>query len=175
MGTGEDAARCSESAIRVLERFLRAGVPPETAMRMLNDLMLLKNETDTVSATVDLMCVDLFYGDTRMYKFGAAPSYIRRGNTVKRLSCHSLSTGLGFVSGESPDYVRMRLAPGTFAVIVSDGVAAGDDDDWLRMLIAAYTGVSPCELAKRILCAANTRTDSDDDKTALVIYIENRG
>ena len=175
MGTGEDAARCSESAIRVLERFLRAGVPPETAMRMLNDLMLLKNETDTVSATVDLMCIDLFYGDTRMYKFGAAPSYIRRGNTVKRLSCHSLSTGLGFVSGESPDYVRMRLAPGTFAVIVSDGVAAGDDDDWLRMLIASYTGISPCELAKRILCAANTRTDSDDDKTALVIYIENRG
>ena len=174
MGTGEAAARCSESAVRVLERFLRAGVPPETAMRILNDLMLLKNETDTVSATVDMMCVDLFYGDTRLYKFGAAPSYIRRGGTVKRLSCHSLSTGLGFISGESPDYVRMKLLPGTFAVIISDGVTAGDDDEWLKLLIASYSGTSPRELAKRILSAANTRTDTDDDKTALVIYIENR-
>lgn len=174
MGTGSEAAVCSESAIRILERFLRAGVPPETSMRILNDLMLLKNETETMCATVDLMCVDLFSGDTRLYKFGAAPSYIRKGGVVKRLSSKSLSTGLGCVPGESPDYVKMKLEPGTFAVIVSDGVAAGDDDGWLRVLISGYEGKSAKELARDILSIATNRTGCEDDKTVLVLYIEDR-
>lgn len=174
MGTGSEAAVCSESAIRILERFLRAGVPPETAMRILNDLMLLKNETDTVSATVDLMCVDMFSGEARLYKFGAAPSYVRKGNIVKRLASRSLSTGLGTVPGESPDYVKMKLEPDSFAVIVSDGVAAGDDDGWLRTLIAGYEGGSSKELAREILSIAASRTGCEDDKTVLVLYMEDR-
>jgi stage II sporulation protein E len=174
MGTGEEAAACSESAVRILERFLRAGVPPETSMRILNDLMLLKNETETVSASVVLMWVELFSGVTGLYKFGAAPSYVRRGDTVKRMASRSLSTGLGCVPGESPDYVKMRLEPDSFAVIVSDGVSAGEDDGWLRMQIAGYRGTSAKELAREILALATARSGCEDDKTVLVIYVEER-
>ena len=174
MGTGTEAAVCSESAIRILERFLRAGVPPETSMRILNDLMLLKNEVETVSATVDLMCVDMFSGETRLYKFGAAPSYVRKGTIVKRLASRSLSAGLGCTPGESPDYVKMKLEPDSFAVIVSDGVAAGDDDGWLRALIAGYEGTSAKELARDILSVAASRSGCEDDKTVLVLYMEDR-
>jgi len=174
MGTGTDAAVCSESAIRILERFLRAGVPPETSLRILNDLMLLKNETDTMCATVDLMCVDMFSGEARLYKFGAAPSYVRKGNIVKRLASRSLSAGLGCAPGESPDYVKMKLEPESFAVIVSDGVTAGDDDGWLRALIAGYEGTSSKELAREIISIAASRSGCEDDKTVLVLYMEDR-
>lgn len=174
MGTGTDAAVCSESAIRILERFLRAGIPPETSMRILNDLMLLKNDTETVCATVDLMCVDMFSGEARLYKFGAAPSYIRKGTIVKRLASRSLSVGLGCTAGESPDYVKMKLESDTFAVIISDGIAAGDDDGWLRALIAGYEGRSAKELAREILAIAKSRSGCEDDMTVLVLYMEDR-
>ena len=41
------------------------------------------------------------------------------------------------MTGESaaPDVVRMRLKPGSLAVIASDGVISGDDDAWLRELM----------------------------------------
>ncbi|MBR4938204.1 MAG: histidinol dehydrogenase, partial [Kiritimatiellae bacterium] len=43
MGSGTGAARDSVAAVRVLERFLRAGVEPVTAMKILNSVMLLRN------------------------------------------------------------------------------------------------------------------------------------
>ena len=43
MGSGENAAKESVAAVRILERFLRAGVDPAVAMKMLNSMMLLKN------------------------------------------------------------------------------------------------------------------------------------
>ncbi|NLB29493.1 MAG: stage II sporulation protein E, partial [Clostridiales bacterium] len=52
MGTGEAASRLSSDTVHILERFLRSGVAPDTALRMLNDIMLLRNEEDTECATV---------------------------------------------------------------------------------------------------------------------------
>ena len=73
MGTGEDAAAESVEAVEILERFLRSGVEPATAMKILNSVMLLRNGDEWGFATVDLMCVDLFTGETSFYKYGAAP------------------------------------------------------------------------------------------------------
>jgi serine/threonine protein phosphatase PrpC len=68
----------------------------------------------------------------------------------------------------------MRLEPDSFAVIVSDGVSAGEDDGWLRMQIAGYRGTSAKELAREILALATARSGCEDDKTVLVIYVEER-
>ena len=76
MGAGEDAAGESGEAVRILERFLRSGVDPAAAMKVLNSVMLLKSGDDWGCATADLMCVDLFTGEADFYKYGAAPSYI---------------------------------------------------------------------------------------------------
>ena len=86
MGTGEDAAAESVEAVQILERFLRSGVEPATAMKILNSVMLLRNGDEWGFATVDLMCVDLFTGETSFYKYGAAPSYVRSGGSVRRVS-----------------------------------------------------------------------------------------
>ena len=75
MGSGEDAAVESREAVEILERFLRSGVDPATAMKILNSVMLLRHGDEWGYATVDLMCVDLFTGGTCFYKYGAAPSY----------------------------------------------------------------------------------------------------
>ncbi len=174
MGTGSKAAESSLGAVHILERFLRAGISPEVAIRILNGLMLLKNETDTVCATVDLMCISLFTGETKIFKYGAAPSYIRKSSGVSKISCRSFAAGLGASTDDGPDIVRLKLRPSSIAVITSDGVIGDGDDEWLRSFIEEYEGASPKELARNIVRTACDKFGSDDDMTVLTVFMEER-
>jgi stage II sporulation protein E len=174
MGTGDQAARYSSDAVRILEKFLRSGVAPETAVRLLNDLMLLKNEDDTGCATVDLVCINLFTGSSRMFKYGAAPSYLRNGSAVRRIKGKSLAAGLGVPPHDAPDQLKMELKAGSVAVIVSDGVTAGMDDGWLSGLISKFEGEAPRELASSIIEMASSKYGAEDDMTVIAILVTER-
>ncbi len=174
MGSGDNAAKYSSDAVRILERFLRSGVQPETAVRMLNDLMLLKNEDDTGCATVDLVCINLFTGSARMFKYGAAPSYLRSGKAVRRIKGKSMAAGLGVPPHDAPDQLKMELRAGSLAVIVSDGVTAGLDDKWLCDAIAEYEGDNPRALAVSVIDKAAENFGAEDDMTAIAIAVTER-
>ena len=174
MGTGEDAARESVAAVEILEELLKAGMEPGCAMRLLNSAAMLKNGEDWGYATVDLCCIDLFTGDTRFYKYGAAPSYIKTGRAIRRVKCTSLAAGMLAGEGSAPDMVRMRLRPGNVALIASDGVLAEKNDQWLRDILAGSDGVETKALAKSALRAAVVRFGNADDMTALAIRVEQR-
>ena len=175
MGTGEDAAAESSEAIEILERFLRSGVDPATAMKILNSVMLLRNGDEWGYATVDLMCVDLFTGETSFYKYGAAPSYVRTGKSVRRVSGESLAAGLVAGEGAAPDVVHMRLKPGSLAVIASDGVISGDDDAWLRELMREEREDTDMKtLARQVLRRAAEEYGASDDMTVLAVKVDVR-
>lgn len=174
MGSGEDAARESVAAVRILERFLRSGVEPEVAMRMLNSMMLLKNGEEWGFATVDLMCIDLFSGETAFYKYGAAPSYVKSGRTVRRVRSESLAAGLTSGEGSAPDMVKMRLKPGCVALIASDGVIAGTNDEWLRQTLTDSQDAEPKALARQTLETALRQYGCTDDMTVLAVKIDSR-
>ncbi|NLA87102.1 MAG: SpoIIE family protein phosphatase, partial [Clostridiales bacterium] len=174
MGTGDNAARYSGDTVRILERFLRSGVAPETAVRMLNDLMLLKNEDDTGCATVDLVCINLFTGSALMFKYGAAPSYLRHGRAVRRIKGRSLAAGLGVPPHDAPDQLKMELRPGSAAVIASDGVTAGGEDKWLCETISKFDGREPRELSGAIIETAISKNGAEDDMTVIAIFVEER-
>jgi stage II sporulation protein E len=174
MGSGDQAAKYSSDAVRILERFLRAGVAPETAVRMLNDLMLLKNEDDTGCVTVDLVSLNLFTGAARMFKYGAAPSYLRSGSTVRRIKGRSMAAGLGVPPHDAPDLLKMELKAGSLAVIVSDGITGGMDDGWLCEMLSAYEGDNPRELAGAIIKTASEKLGNEDDMTVISIAVTER-
>lgn len=174
MGSGSEAAGLSVDAVRILERFLRSGVDPAAAMRMLNSMMLLKNGEEWGFATVDLMCIDLFSGETGFYKYGAAPSYVRSGKTVRRVRCESLAAGLTAGRDSGPDIVRMRLRPGAVAIIASDGVAAGGSDAWLRTILASTDGADTRALARETIQAAAQQYGCSDDMTVLTVRLDSR-
>ena len=94
MGTGRHAAKESVEAVRILEKFLKTGVDPGTAMKILNSVMLLKNNEDWGYATVDLVCIDLFSGEACFYKYGAAPSYVRYGKIIRKVKSESFAAGI---------------------------------------------------------------------------------
>ncbi len=170
MGSGEEASKLSRGTNTVMERFLKAGIPPELTIKILSDLMILKSDDDIASATVDLMCLDMFSGDTRIFKCGAAPSYIKKGNTVRRLS---QPMPRPFHPPYQNSVPKSRMSPGSFAVMVSDGVVAGGDD-WLRDLISGYEGQNPRELAMSVLNRAKEASGCCDDMTVMALKIDIR-
>lgn len=174
MGAGENAARESVEALRILEKFLRSGVEPATAMKILNSVMLLRNGEEWGFATVDLMCVDLFTGETGFYKYGAAPSYVRTGKTVRRIAGESLAAGLITGEGAVPDTVRMRLKPGSLAVIASDGVIPGESDGWLREMMQGAGDKDTKTLAREVLRRAADECGHTDDMTVLAVRVDTR-
>ena len=174
MGSGHAAARESVAAVRILEYFLRSGVRPRTAMKILNSVMLLKNGDAWGYATVDLMCVDLFSGETCFYKYGAAPSYVRNGSSIRRVRGDSLAPGMCAGAGAYPDVIRMKLKPGSVAIIASDGVLAEEDDHWLRQMLLSFRGDDAKTLARDALQNAVRQYGCEDDMTVLAVYVDKR-
>ncbi len=173
MGCGDEAARDSGQVVAILEKFLRSGVDPAVAMKILNSVMLLRGGDSWGFATVDLMCVDLFTGDTCFYKYGAAPSYVKNGRSIKRIKGESLAAGLSLGDGIAPDIVRMKLRPGSMALVASDGVLAGTEDGWLRALLGK--GMADMKaLAKAVLKEAESLYGVGDDMTVVAVRVEER-
>ena len=127
MGSGEDARRESAMAVRLIERFLRAGVEAPPALKTLNSALNLRAEVSDSFTTIDLLTLSLKSGEGELYKYGAAPSYIKRGGRVRRVSCTCLPAGLA-EGALPPEKTHVRLESGSFFVMVTDGVADSTDE-----------------------------------------------
>ena len=173
MGAGDEAARDSARVVGILEKFLRSGADPAVAMKILNSVLLLRGGDNWGFTTVDLMCVDLFTGETCFYKYGAAPSYVKSGRQIRRIRSETLAAGLTGGDGSAPDLVRMRLRPGCTALITSDGVVTGPEDDWIQSLLSQEQTDMKC-LARTVLREAEERCGAGDDMTVLAVRVEER-
>ena len=80
-------------------------------MKILNSVMLLRNGDEWGYATVDLMCIDLFTGQTGFYKYGAAPSFIRTGKSVRRVKGISMAAGILAGEGRPRTWCACACAP----------------------------------------------------------------
>ena len=172
MGSGEAARKESALICRLLQQFLEAGVAPEAALKTLNSAMSLRGADTGSFTTVDLCVYDPGIREAAFYKFGAAPSYLKRGGVVRRITGSSLPVGL---QGTPPDVTRAPLAPGGFAVMVSDGVADPAADEWLLDLLAGWTGDDPQDLAGTILSESVRRERLRDDCGIQVLYCPEAG
>ena len=174
MGSGRLAQRERSLAVRLLEQFLRAGVRPENALRTVSAALALRGEEEIGFTTVDLLRVDLFSGDTSVYKYGAAPTYIKKGAAVSRVTGASLPAGLAGGEGGLPDMSQLKLEAGDCVVLITDGVIGGGSDQWLRDKLTAFDGTSPKELAQALLEEGEKQSGAADDRTVLVIKIARR-
>ena len=170
MGSGESARRESALTCRLLEQFLEAGIEPEAAMKTLNSAMALRGADTGSFTTIDLLTCRPETGELAFYKYGAAPSYLKKGGTVRRITGGSLPAGLRGGTA-APDVTRVSLEPGSFAVMISDGVADPGRDEWLQDLLAGWEGEDPQTLAGLILSESIRREDLQDDCGIQVLYL----
>ena len=174
MGSGPAAREDSGQALRLLEKFLRAGLAPEEALTTVSEALALRGEEEGGFTTVDLLQIDLFSGTSGVYKLGAAPTYLRRGGVVERLAGETLPAGAGAGGPSAPDAFTLSLDAGDCVVLVSDGVTTGRDDRWLRGLLSEFDGLSPQALAAQILEESGRRAGGGDDRMIIAIKLDVR-
>lgn len=173
MGSGSEARADSAYAVDLLEKFLKAGLEPSEALRTLNDSLALRGEENGGFTTIDLLRLDLFTGKGALYKLGAAPSYLRREGEVSRLIGQSLPAGVTMLGSGEPDVLPVKLEPGDWLVMASDGVV-GTEDAWIPDALNAWEGESPRLLAHSLLDGANHRQMPGDDRTVVVLKLNRR-
>lgn len=119
MGSGIGASKESETVIELLEQFLDAGFGMETAVRMINSVMVLR-EDESIFSTIDLCAVDLYTGMCELLKIGASTTFIRHGDQIEAIRSTSLPVGV--MQNVDYEHTQKRLYDGDFIVMVSDGV-----------------------------------------------------
>lgn len=176
MGSGREAQRESQMTLRLTEQFLTAGIDAETALRTLNAALNLRSDDQGSFTTIDLLAVNLGDYQAALYKYGAAPTYIKRQGTVRRLTGSALPAGLQDAASAPPP-AKFPLEENSFVLMVSDGVADSSDDKWLQDLLAGWQGDNPNVLVSLVLRECRQRRHGDDDCSAACLYLppQNRG
>ena len=115
MGTGAGAKADAEEAISLLRAMITAGFAAPEAMALLNELYLLRG--DGCFSTIDLLELDLCTAEGVLYKWGAAPSYLKKGGNVKKIGTASPPPGLGVGEEHRAGGVRLSLQRGELLVL----------------------------------------------------------
>ena len=172
MGTGPEAARESQAALRLLTELLQAGFAPEVAVRTVNAALILQKPEERFT-TIDLAIVDLYSGEAAFIKVGAPPGFVGRLRKVGIVQADSLPAGI--ISNIIVSTSSRPLTAGDYIVLATDGVHEahpdGGQDLWLAGLLQETDDVHPRELADLILNLASQRP-ARDDRTVLVARLE---
>ncbi|MCL2546978.1 MAG: SpoIIE family protein phosphatase [Oscillospiraceae bacterium] len=180
MGSGSKAAAESSWVIRLLEMFIRVGIAPDTALRTINSALMVKGDAEGVFVTVDLLIINLINGECTFYKFGAAPSYVRRGTRVHRITCTALPAGITVDNGptigcgRSLDVTQFTLTPDSVVIVASDGIADPTNDEWLQDLLLKSETKDCKTIAADILQTAKIQNGGRDDMSVLVLRMARR-
>ena len=174
MGSGSMACKESEMVLDLVERFLEAGFSVETAIRMMNSAMVMKGADDLYS-TVDLCKINLYTGMAKLYKIGAAATFIKRGAEVECITSQSLPVGAQVQMDISVQ--ETKLTGGDFVVMVTDGVLeylhVKKPEDTMQEIIESIQTNNPGILAKKIMerVMLFTGGKAKDDMTVLAACI----
>ncbi len=174
MGSGKRAGEDSRAAVGMLRALFSAGFDAETAVGLVNSILVLKSAEETF-ATLDLLLVNTRSFEAEFIKAGAAASFIKRGTSVRTYTAGSLPAGML----ASPDAAKMqtKVSPGDMIVMLSDGIAdpkcRADNADWVAEAMRTYTGNDPHALCQIILQLAKEKSGGkvQDDMTVLCAAI----
>ncbi len=172
MGRGDTARRTSLFTADLLSRILLAPSSKSTALHLLNQM--IRDKGEECSATVDLFEFDLLSGEAVFYKCGAAPSFVKREESIFRIRSETAPVGL--MSSIDAERIRVEVRSGDYIVMVSDGVAeTAEDSVWLLELLNKPPRPDIREYAELILAAAKKNSRHRDDMSVSVMRVQGLG
>jgi len=175
MGKGTAAASESGLAVTTLMDLISAGFDVKLALKTVNNILLLQNESEIFS-TVDLAMIDKIGGKLRLFKIGAAATFIKRGEKVAAVKMAALP--LGIVDGLHIDFINVRLRPGDQIIMVSDGICDANREDlemsWLQNAIYGIKSKDPQTISDLIVNKAveSYGIREKDDMTVITAVIQ---
>ena len=174
MGSGPEARKSSQIAIKMLERLLTAGFNKETSIELINNAILNANEE--IYATLDIAIIDLYKGNIEFIKNGACPTYIKNKKRVQVLKTISLPAG-ALEEIKLTTYDK-DIESGEIFLMCSDGILDSNvtyknKELWLKYLLEDMEAQNPQKMADIILQEAidNNYGINKDDMSVVVCTI----
>ena len=175
MGSGVAAHHESAATIELLEEFIKSGFDKDTAIRMINSVLILKSNEESFS-TMDMAIVDMYSGITEFIKIGAATTFIKKKNYVEVVGSTSLPVGM--LNKVDIETHKKQLKDGDMIIMVTDGILDVEKNQFNQesafiQLIEEIESYNPqhmadalLEKAQRLICG-----DIADDMTIIVARI----
>ncbi len=175
MGSGPEARKSSQIAIKMLERLLSSGFNQNISVELINKAVL--NNTEEIFATLDIAIVDLYKGNIEFIKNGAAPTYIKNESKVQIIKTLTLPTG-ALEEIKLTTYDK-DLVKGDIIVMCSDGIIDSNveyknKELWLKYLLEDMEAQNPQKMADIILKEAidNNYGINKDDMSVIVLKVK---
>lgn len=173
MGVGKNAAIESRSALRLLERLIKAGFSRKLAIETINSALFLRNQNEKFT-TLDIVFFDTFTGNIVFNKIGSMPSYIKRNWDVETINPSSLPVGI--LENIEITEKKTNLKDGDFVVMFSDGVVDAvnhiiDKEKWFIKIMQNSSFDRSRDLVDYIFDVVQKRGDINDDLTIVVFKI----
>lgn len=170
MGTGVKAAVGAAMASGIAARLIEAGFHAEGALKMVNSALITKSR-DESSATLDIVCIDLFGGHVDFFKAGAPSTLVKRRGKVVSIECASLPAGIL----RNTEFSRASgcVSAGDMILIATDGVTDEDKEE-IRRRMKLFKGGEVSAFARELASFVKEKHRSephDDDVTVVIAGI----
>ncbi len=175
MGNGAQAAGDSSMLIESIEELLTAGFDKETSIKIVNTYLAEKNKGERFS-TLDMLILDMHTGYGRIYKQGAATTFVKRGQWIELIKSTSLP--MGVVDGAVCESCRKKFYNDDIIVMVSDGVLESivfeNKEDYLKDMLINLEDETPEDIVSTIVTEIRSVSGNRlrDDASVIVIKLK---
>ncbi len=176
MGSGAEARKSSQIAIKMLERLLTNGFDKDSSLELINSTISLNTQEDTF-ATLDVAIFDLFSGNVEFIKNGACPTFIKNNNGVQLIK--SLSLPAGILDNIDLVVHDRDIEENDILVMCTDGIVESNSEYqnkelWVKNILEELITDNVQKIADIILKESidNGFGKAKDDMTIIVIKIK---
>lgn len=171
MGSGPEARKSSQIAIKMLGRLLMSGFDKDTSIDLINTTIMNANEE--IFATLDIAIIDLYNGNIEFIKNGACPTYVKNNKKVQIVK--SLSLPAGILKDINLTTYDKDIADQEVFIMCSDGILDSNveyknKELWVKYILEDIETTNPQKIADLILNEAidNNYGISKDDMSIIV-------
>ena len=167
MGTGERAAVDGAMASSLFSRLIISGFSFPCALRLVNSAMLVKSHEETL-ATLDILKINLYNGQSVIYKAGATVSLLFRKGKVCEIKKSAMP--IGILRQAEFATIKGGLKNEDVIIIMSDGAADNGIDEIKNYI--AENGFSNDLPEKLCIIARSKNKNHSDDITVAAVKIK---
>ena len=178
MGSGPEARKSSQIAVKMLGRLLSNGFDKETSIELINNTILSNNKNETY-ATLDTMILDLYSGNSEYIKNGAAPTFIKNKKNVDIIKSIALPTGI--LNNVDLVVFDRDLEDGDIIVMCTDGIVESNKEYtnkeiWVKNILENIETENVQKIADIILKEAidNNYGNAADDMSIIVVKVKKK-
>lgn len=171
MGTGEVAMQTSRLVCDYLREATEGAEDLEILISAINGIVVASGTE--CCASVDVFFLDLYTGESGFIKAGAVPSFLKKGDSVRRIRAKSAPIG----AMEAVDTQRcvVDVDAGDFVIMMSDGVSEIPEESvWLIDFVSSKTQSDAQKMAEQIIALAEKNNSCGDDMSVMVVGIKRK-